>query len=712
MRNISLFLSFLLLVVGAKVSAQEVMRVHNSGNLIYQQEVDNMDSLKMSNNNSSFYPKTGMFELPVAGMDSITFANNVDEEIYIIYNGSATTIINPFSENGVTITDNSGHITATSTYPEAGLKYNILGTTTNGSLTLTSTQPVHLIMSHANITNPDGAAIALNGSTVTHMFLSSGTVNTLNDAATATANGALYATGDLTISGSGTLNVNGYKKHGIAVDAALTIESGIINIAQAASDGIHVNDYTQNGGTITIIPSSDGIDVANALVLNGGNLTVNAASNDVKGLKGTTVSINNGTYDITVSGNQSKAIKTSGNTTINGGTTSVTASGSVVLTASGSGADPSYCTGIKSDADVVINGGSLTVQCSSSNLGGKGISADGDIAVNGGTVAVTTAGNGATYTNEKGSADSYSAACIKADGNISLSAGNVTCSSSGTGGKGISADGTITIGSLNANDALLTLNVTTSGNRFLVSGSGQNADYANPKAIKSEGDMTVNSGIITINCTQTTDGGEGLESKARMYIRGGQITATTYDDCINASTHIEVSGGTHSLTASGNDGMDSNGTLTISGGMIISKGAGGPEEGFDCDNNTFKVSGGVMVGTGGNTSNPTTSVSTQNALKLSANPNQSICIKNASNQIILMYALPALSGGSGPGQGGNNKIVMLFSDPAFVNGTYTIQYGGTISGGTNFNGYYTGATYSGGSSQTFTVSNRYTTLSL
>src|SRR5690606_1889927 len=123
-----------------------------------------------------------------------------------IYNGSQATIINPFSGAGVTITDNSGHVTATSTYPTAGLRYHILGTTSNGSLNLTSTQSVKLIMSHATITNPNGAAININGAS--EMFLSSGTVNTLNDAGTSTENSALYATENLTISGTGTLNVN------------------------------------------------------------------------------------------------------------------------------------------------------------------------------------------------------------------------------------------------------------------------------------------------------------------------------------------------------------------------------------------------------------------------------------------------------------------------------------------------------------------------
>lgn len=714
MKKIALVYFLVSVVIGIRINAQGIMRVHNSNNLIFQQEVENIDSLKFTNSTSIFYPTTGMFSLPIAGIDSITFANNFTDEIYIIYNGSQTTIINPFSAQGVTITANAGHVIVASTYPNPNLKYNILGITSNGSLNLTSDQPILLIMSGVNITNPVGAAIALNGVAVSTMFLSTGTVNTLFDGSASTGNAALYSKKGLNITGDGTLNVNGFVKHGIKVDATLAIESGIINIAQSASDGINAKDYTQNGGIITIVPTSDGIDISNTLILNGGDLTVNAVSVDVKGIKATTVLINDGTHHITVSGDQSKAIKSSENTTINGGNVSLIASGSVVLELSGNGYDPSYCIGIKSDANVVVNGGNLIIQALASNYGGRGISADGNIVVNGGIVNITTLGNGNTYTNETGVRDSYTSACIKADGDISLLEGEIMCSGSGTGGKGISADGTITIGNLAANDALLNLNVTTSGNRFLVSGSGQNADYANPKAIKSLGNLTVNSGVITVKCTQTTEGGEGLESKAFMYLKGGQLTVTTYDDCINASTHIEISGGTHLFTASGNDGVDSNGTLTISGGLIISKGAGGPEGGFDCDNNTFKVLGGIMIGTGGNTSNPATNASTQNFLKLSITSNQNICIKNASNQVILTFALPAISGGGGGpgGPGGNNKMVVLFSDPLFVNGTYTIQYGGTISGGSNLNGYYTGATYSGGSSKSFTVSSKYTSLNL
>ena len=65
------------------------------------------------------------------------------------------------------------------------------------------------------------------------------------------------------------------------------------------------------------------------------------------------------------------------------------------------------------------------------------------------------------------------------------------------------------------------------------------------------------------------------------------------------------------------------------------------------------------------------------------------------------------------GPGGGSGLVMLFSDPLLQTGqTYTVKYNGTISGGTNTNGYYTGnVTYSGGSQTTVNVNSMYTTVS-
>ncbi len=60
------------------------------------------------------------------------------------------------------------------------------------------------------------------------------------------------------------------------------------------------------------------------------------------------------------------------------------------------------------------------------------------------------------------------------------------------------------------------------------------------------------------------------------------IAALCYDDCMNASNSIVINGGSIYCYSSGNDGIDSNGTLTITGGVVIASGTTSPEDGFDC----------------------------------------------------------------------------------------------------------------------------------
>lgn len=707
-----LFGFFLLAFVALQANGQNIMTIHNGSEILYQNSMSSVDSLKFASSNAMIfqYQQVNGFEIPISDIDSITFTNSSANKIYIIYNGTdAATIINPYSDAGVTIEATNGHVTATSTSAITDLEYNILGTTNDGSLTLTSNQPVRLIMGGADITNPSGSAITIQGetSTVNTMYLVGELTTKLSNGSSSTTNGTLLTIPSLAIDGTGTLQVTSEKKHAIySAAGTLTLKNGNISITSAASDAIHVADYTQEDGTVTLTATGDGIDVDNIININGGTVNITAATEDTKGMKGTTVNIGGGTVEIVASGDQSKGIKSSADVNITGGTVNITASGNVVLEALTVGVDPSYCSGIKTDGNFVMNDGELTVNCTSANNGGKGISSDGDITLNGGTVNITTNGNGATYTNESNEPDSYSSCGIKSDANIYLNQGNITCISTGTAGKGISADGVLTLGEANADNSLLILNVTTSGTNFLVSGWGNNADYANPKAVKSTGNLTVHSGTITIK--STGEGGEGLESKKNLTIAGGEIDITTIDDCINASTSITISGGTHSFVSSNNDAIDSNGTMNISGGLTIAHGAGVPECGIDCDQNTFAITGGIAVGTGGSTSLPTASASSQNSLRISVASGSAICIKNSGGTILLMMKLPTISS---PGGGG--RMVVLYTNPELTNGTYTIQYGGTISGGTATNGYYTThGTYSGGSSNSFSVSGRLTNVNL
>ena len=196
------------------------------------------------------------------------------------------------------------------------------------------------------------------------------------------------------------------------------------------------------------------------------------------------------------------------------------------------------------------------------------------------------------------------------------------------------------------------------------------------------------------------------------------MVLTTYDDAINATNHVQIDGGKLYAYSSGNDAIDANGTMTITGGLVVAAGQTAPECSFDCDNNTFKITGGILVGIGGSPSTPTANVCTQRSLIYNGiTSGTALQIVNGSNSELLTFQVPAYSnvnggggrpGGGGPG--GGSQLTLLFSSPNLATGTITFKQGGSISGGTNFHGYYTGATYSGStSSKNVTISSMVTT---
>lgn len=659
---------------------QEKLSVYNAGSVLFETELDKVNEITFKNSTSTFYLQEDNVSMLISKIDSITFSTEPvipSEIVYVLYDGAQVSVVNPYGTDVIRVVNNGAHLTLTSISAFPDIEYHVSGITTDGSFSISSQQNIKLTLEDLQITSLSSPAVNIGSAVTTSVELKGD--NRLTDADTNAKNNAFASKGDLRFLGDGKLTLQANKKNGISSDTALQIDGGNITIACPIADGKAIKCEE-------------------------------------------TLSINGGILSLTASGNQTKALSGKGGVIFNGGETTIVASGSTVLETSGSGYDPSYCTAVKTQGDLLVNAGSIQITLPSSNAGGKGLSADGKLEITGGTIAISTAGNGATYKNSTGTTDSYTSCCIKSDGDLSILAGNISCISSGTGGKGISTDTTMIIGIQDASDEDLTLSVKTSGERFSVSGSGNNADYANPKAIKSTGNMTINSGSIIVSCTQTNEGGEGIESKATLTINGGNIEVEAKDDCINASKHIQINGGKTYCHSSGNDAIDSNGTITITGGLTIAAGTSNPEAGFDCDNYTFSVTGGTIIGTGGTTSNP--SSSTRYFVKsTNVTPGNTLCLKDAAGEIIMLYQLPTYSTTSGGNQGGGNRpggggsssssMVFLFSDPALTKGsTYTLSTGGTISGGTTVNGYTTGGTYSGGTSKSFTISATTTTVSL
>lgn len=78
-----------------------------------------------------------------------------------------------------------------------------------------------------------------------------------------------------------------------------------------------------------------------------------------------------------------------------------------------------------------------------------------------------------------------------------------------------------------------------SGN--VVSASGDDVDYSNPKGVKTETGVTMNGGRLRIYTTN--DGGEGLEYKDAMTINGGVMELVCADDCINTAGNLVINDG-------------------------------------------------------------------------------------------------------------------------------------------------------------------------
>ena len=357
--------------------------------------------------------------------------------------------------------------------------------------------------------------------------------------------------------------------------------------------------------------------------------------------------------------------------------------------------------GIKCDGNMDITGG--TINFTIPGEASKAIKPDGNLHITGGTITGTVSGGGETYNDNSASG----AACIKGKGNAVIDGGTLNLKATGAGGKGMNFNGTLTIGDGN-------ITVSTTGAKYgSNSGSGgggwnpwgpgsgdTNSDgTSSPKGIRAEGNITINGGTITVSATGG-EGAEGIESKAIMYIKGGYIDVTSYDDALNSTSHMYFTGGYTYAVATGNDAIDSNGNMYLSGGHVF---ACGKEEGLDANSEGgYKVyiqSGASLMAIGGNLGAIESGASlSQNCYSGTASANTWYALYSGNNVAFAAYT-PTFSnqgggGGWGPGGGGSSSsktiVVTAPSTPKLYKGV-------TASGTTFWNGK--GATSASGGSQ-------------
>ncbi len=244
-------------------------------------------------------------------------------------------------------------------------------------------------------------------------------------------------------------------------------------------------------------------------------------------------------------------------------------------------------------------------------------------------------------------------------------------------------------------------NETDEGRGWLLVSGGSLTVNAGDDGVKAFNALTVSGGTVTV-----AESEEGLEAQ-HIAISGGDVTVTANDDGVNASGGsstsastdadadagagaglggpggggmgggemaagdytVEVSGGTLTINSEG-DGLDSNGSATISGGTVVVNGPTNDGNGALDVNGELVVTGGTVAaaGSAGMAVTPGSS-STQSGVQLTFDSSVSdgtpVHIVDSSGAVVATFV--------------TTKAIasLVFSSPAITDGeTYTVYTGG------------------------------------
>ena len=297
---------------------------------------------------------------------------------------------------------------------------------------------------------------------------------------------------------------------------------------------------------------------------------------------------------------------------------------------------------------------------------------------------------------------------IQAETSATLSSGTYSITSGGgcsvspredASAKGVKAGTDLTLTSgvyvLDCSDDALHANgnVTISGGVYTIS--------TGDDAIHADGDLAVSAGTLDIQTCY-----EGLEG-TNVTVTGGNISIVSSDDGVNAAggtdgsgfgghgmgnaftpgggdDAITISGGTIRILAGG-DGLDSNGTLTITDGTIVVTSTGNGDSAIDYDG-SCSLAGGVLfaAGSGNMMQTPGGDGSCVLSVGFGQILDAGTCVQFSGDGYEYVFQLTGRASS------------LLFSAPELAaGGVCTISYGGEYSGQID-NGLCTGGDYSGG----------------
>jgi len=342
----------------------------------------------------------------------VTPSENEGEDIISDTTATADTVTIVFGNSGATVTGTSSLVTATvngnqvtiTNSDTSVIRYELSGSTSNGFFKLYSGKKQVIVLNSVDITNPNGAAINIQGPSSSPnsgkrtTIVLNGT-NNLADGSSYTSTpstedekAVLFSEGKLVFGGSGSLAVTATGKAGITSDDYILFQEGSIHISSSSGHGVRGKDsVVVAGGSLEISVSANmkkGISSDSIVRIDGGSTVIRITGNTAydnedgeytgtAGVKANTAFVmNGGTLDITNSGTGGKGISCNGTGTFNGGTVTIATTGSNYT------AGDVSSKGIKCDGDLLFDGSVVKVTAKSH----EGIESKGSITINDGEV--------------------------------------------------------------------------------------------------------------------------------------------------------------------------------------------------------------------------------------------------------------------------------------------------------------------------------------
>lgn len=458
--------------------------------------------------------------------DENTQIYNLEEAVQIDLAQDATSV----SGSGVSVSANTITIRSAGTY-------RFSGTLENGQIYVDAdgSDSVVLVLGGVDITNESEPAIYVENAGNTVIYLPQGSQNRIQsgeDTGGPAAEGEIdenaeagtvYARDDLTLAGTGSLEVTGFMNNGIQTSNNLVIEGGIIAV-DAVNNGIKGKDSVSiTGGTITVTSGGDGIK-----------------SDDTTGEGYGVISIEDGDIQVT-----------SGGDGVQAETVLAISGGSIRITSGGGSADAET---VSSDFGFGRSGFSENWDMEDEDAQStKGIKSGAELIISGGTVTV----------------DSYDDS-IHSNGTITVSGGSIVAAS---GDDGMHADTELTItgGTIEISQSYEGLE----GNQILIEGGdiqatasddgvnayGGTGSWGTGKTTEETPLLLITGGTVYINAQ-----GDGLDSNGDLTVEGGTITVDGPSDSANGAI---------------DSGLENGGSCSINGGTLLAIGASGMAETFD-----------------------------------------------------------------------------------------------------------------------------------